>query len=121
MLDAMRLLFDRIPDEYRLLMEPRLDELTEAIEPGITTLNWLSVDIPEFVQGVYKVIDKLQLLIDRCASYHTRTILTRKRYCLASHRNIRVLVQYKAALCLAVGRTTCASSASTWCCRRCRT
>ena len=74
MLDAMRLLFDRIPDEYRLLMEPRLDELSEAIEPGITTLNWLSVDIPDFVKSVYKVIDKLQLLIDRCAFNSSRQI-----------------------------------------------
>lgn len=65
LLDSMRMLFDRIPEEYRQLMEPRLEVLSDAIEPGITTLNWLSVEIPNFVASVHKVIDNLQLLLDR--------------------------------------------------------
>ncbi len=62
---AMHSLYDRIPPEYLQLMEPRLQKLNMVLEPGITALNWLSVEIADFVAAVLKEIHALELLIER--------------------------------------------------------
>ena len=65
MLNAIHALYARIPEEYLRLMEPQMQRLQDSLEPGLTVLNWTSVEIPDFISNVYREIHSIQLLLDR--------------------------------------------------------
>ena len=50
---------------FKPLMAPHLTKVEAAIEPGLTMLNWTSLNLDTYVDGVYETLAELELLIDR--------------------------------------------------------
>ena len=46
-------------------MVPHLTKVEAAIDPGLTMLNWTSLNLDTYVEGVYETLGELELLIDR--------------------------------------------------------
>ena len=55
-------------------MVPHCQKVDVLIEPGLTLLNWSSMNITSFVQSVYKGLHTLELLIDRACDIKTYRI-----------------------------------------------
>lgn len=55
-LKEYRALRDRIPDATSPLMEPHLRRVEGILEPGITSINWTSVNIDSFIENSYKAL-----------------------------------------------------------------
>ena len=54
-----------IPELYSRLMIPHVNKVDEAVGPGLTIVTWTSVNIPAYVDSVYKAIAELELLVNR--------------------------------------------------------
>ncbi|EDO35603.1 predicted protein [Nematostella vectensis] len=55
----------KIPQTFRPLMAPHLAKVEAAIDPGLTMLNWTSLNLDTYVDSVYESLGELELLIDR--------------------------------------------------------
>ncbi|ESO89757.1 hypothetical protein LOTGIDRAFT_192667 [Lottia gigantea] len=65
MLDENQRVRAKIPVAFESLMGQHLAHVDEAIEPGITTLNWMSLGIDDYIKNVYAALADLELLMDR--------------------------------------------------------
>jgi dynein heavy chain len=57
--------YKMIPELYSRLMIPHVNKVDEAVGPGLTIVTWTSVNIPAYVDSVYKAIAELELLVNR--------------------------------------------------------
>jgi dynein heavy chain len=55
----------KIPAAFEQLMVPHIEKVEVAIDPGMTKLTWTSINIPEYMDGVYAALADLELLMDR--------------------------------------------------------
>ncbi|XP_055955514.1 dynein axonemal heavy chain 5 isoform X2 [Patella vulgata] len=55
----------KIPQAFETLMGHHLAKVDDAIEPGITTLNWMSLGIGDYIANVYAKLADLELLMNR--------------------------------------------------------
>ena len=46
-------------------MSPHLAKVDAATEPGLTMLNWTSLNLDTYIDGVYEALGEIELLIDR--------------------------------------------------------
>jgi hypothetical protein len=46
-------------------MVPHVRQMRRAFEPGLNTINWLSVNIEPFLETVQKAVSDLELTVDR--------------------------------------------------------
>ena len=65
MLEENKRVRGKIPAAFEALMGLHLARVDDVIEPGLTTLSWSSVRIPEYIHSVYKALGQLELLMDR--------------------------------------------------------
>uniref|UniRef100_A0A1I8FY30 Dynein heavy chain 5, axonemal n=1 Tax=Macrostomum lignano TaxID=282301 RepID=A0A1I8FY30_9PLAT len=54
-----------VPQEYEPLMGPRLGRLRRALEPGLTSLNWMSLATDSYIRDVRADMCELELLLAR--------------------------------------------------------
>jgi len=64
----------KIPELFETLMAPHCQKVDALIEPGLTYLNWSSLNIGSFIQSVHAGLDDLELLIDRACDIRTYRI-----------------------------------------------
>lgn len=50
---------------FKPLMAPHFTKIEAAIEPGLTMLNWTSLNLDTYMDCVYETLGELELLIDR--------------------------------------------------------
>ena len=74
MIQEYQRVFAKIPELFETLMTPHCQKVDALIEPGLTLLNWSSMNITSFVQSVYKGLHTLELLIDRACDIKTYRI-----------------------------------------------
>ncbi|XP_059149715.1 dynein axonemal heavy chain 5-like isoform X1 [Physella acuta] len=55
----------KIPAAFEALMGLHLAKVDDVLEPGLTTLSWTAIKIPDFIQSVYCALSELELLVDR--------------------------------------------------------
>ena len=55
----------KIPPAFQQLMEPHLQMVDKAIEPGIVKLTWTSITIDSYVSNVHASLAELDLLVKR--------------------------------------------------------
>jgi dynein heavy chain len=55
----------KIPVAFEQLMVPHIEKVETAIDPGLTKLTWTSINISEYMDGVYAALADLELLMDR--------------------------------------------------------
>uniref|UniRef100_A0A4W3HHM2 Dynein, axonemal, heavy chain 5 n=1 Tax=Callorhinchus milii TaxID=7868 RepID=A0A4W3HHM2_CALMI len=55
----------KIQSAFEPLMGPHLAKLDNAIQPGLTSLNWTSLNMDKYLNGISVALDELELLIDR--------------------------------------------------------
>ncbi|XP_067366741.1 dynein axonemal heavy chain 5 isoform X3 [Channa argus] len=55
----------KIQSCYEQLATPHLAKVDDAIQPGLTSLNWTSLNIDKYLSRIDKALDDLELLIDR--------------------------------------------------------
>ncbi|PAA83928.1 hypothetical protein BOX15_Mlig010548g3 [Macrostomum lignano] len=65
MLDEYNRILDGVPPEYEPLMGPRLNRLRRVVEPGLTTLNWMSLGTDKYIEEVYADMRDVELLLSR--------------------------------------------------------
>ena len=65
MLAELKRVTAMVPPEYEPLMIPHLARLHRIIEPGVTTLNWTSMNIETYIESVYDVLSNLELILNR--------------------------------------------------------
>ncbi|XP_048253391.1 dynein axonemal heavy chain 5-like isoform X2 [Haliotis rufescens] len=65
MLEENKRVLGKIPAAFEMLMGLHIAKVDDAIEPGVTTLTWTSINIHEYVGEVYKALAELELLMDR--------------------------------------------------------
>ena len=65
----------KISSQFEVLMTPFLEKLDEAISPGLTVVQWLSLDIGGYVGSVKKALGELELVVDRANSIHEHRIM----------------------------------------------
>jgi len=74
MIQEYQRIIAKIPEIFETLMVPHCQKVDVLIEPGLTLLNWSSMNITSFVQSVYKGLHTLELLIDRTRDIKTYRI-----------------------------------------------
>ncbi|XP_066267666.1 dynein axonemal heavy chain 5-like [Branchiostoma lanceolatum] len=52
----------RIPNVLLPLMRPFINQVEEAVQPGLTMLTWTSVNIDTYIGNIYKALNSLELL-----------------------------------------------------------
>ncbi|MBN3299949.1 DYH5 protein, partial [Amia calva] len=55
----------KIHTAYEQLVVPHLAKVDEAIQPGLTSLNWTSLNIEKYINGIISALADLELLVDR--------------------------------------------------------
>ena len=55
----------KIPTAFEPLMDVHISKVEEAIEPGVSNLTWTSLNIKDYISGVFKELAELELLLDR--------------------------------------------------------
>nr|XP_032816356.1 dynein heavy chain 5, axonemal isoform X1 [Petromyzon marinus] len=55
----------KISATYRKLLEPHLARVNEALQPGLTTLTWTSLNVHSYVEAALAALGELELLLDR--------------------------------------------------------
>ena len=65
MLEENKRVRGKIPLAFEALMGLHLAKVDDVIEPGLTTLSWSSIQIPDYIRSVYKALGELELLMDR--------------------------------------------------------
>ena len=65
----------KISKQFETLMTPYLEKLDEAISPGLTVVQWLSLDIGGYIAAVKKALGGLELVIDKVNSIHEHRIM----------------------------------------------
>jgi len=65
---------EKIPELFETLMTPHCQKVDALIEPGLTYLNWSSLNIGSFIQCVHAGLHDLELLIDRASDIRTYRI-----------------------------------------------
>ena len=56
---------EKIPSSFKPLMAPHMAKLDAAIEPGLTMLNWTSLNLATYLESVYEALRELDLLLTR--------------------------------------------------------
>ncbi|KAM9807310.1 dynein axonemal heavy chain 5 isoform 2-T2 [Syngnathus typhle] len=55
----------KIQSAFEQLAMPHVTKVDEAIQPGLTSLNWTSMNTDKYLSTVYKSLENLELLMDR--------------------------------------------------------
>ncbi|XP_037128984.1 dynein heavy chain 5, axonemal isoform X2 [Syngnathus acus] len=55
----------KIQSAFEQLAMPHVTKVDEAIQPGLTSLNWTSMNTDKYLSTVYKSLENLDLLMDR--------------------------------------------------------
>jgi len=55
----------KINPHLEKLMVPRVEKMWSAFEPGLNSVNWLSVNIEVFLGAVQQAVTELELIVDR--------------------------------------------------------
>ncbi|CAH1780133.1 unnamed protein product, partial [Owenia fusiformis] len=55
----------KIPSAYDTLMAPHIAKVDEAIQPGLSSLTWTTLNLDAYIGSVYKELELLELLIER--------------------------------------------------------
>ncbi|XP_015212531.2 dynein axonemal heavy chain 5 isoform X1 [Lepisosteus oculatus] len=55
----------KLPSAFRQLAASHLAKVDEAIQPGLTSLNWSSLNIEKYLNGIISALAELELLLDR--------------------------------------------------------
>lgn len=55
----------KIQSVFEQLMVPHLAKVVDAIQPGLTSLNWTSLNIEKYLNRISKALAELELLTDR--------------------------------------------------------
>ncbi|XP_019735638.1 dynein heavy chain 5, axonemal [Hippocampus comes] len=55
----------KIQSAFEQLAMPHVTKVDEAIQPGLTSLNWTSMNIDKYLRTIYKSLENLELLMDR--------------------------------------------------------
>ena len=64
-------MLDKIPATFRPLMAPHLAKLDAAVDPGLTMLNWTSLNLTTYLESVYEALRELDLLLSRATDLVT--------------------------------------------------
>ncbi|XP_078698147.1 dynein axonemal heavy chain 5-like [Branchiostoma floridae x Branchiostoma belcheri] len=63
LLSDYKKLTDSITPILQPLMKPVIGQIDDAIKPGLTMLSWTSLNIKQYIGEVYKVMEKVELLV----------------------------------------------------------
>ncbi|XP_046703899.1 dynein axonemal heavy chain 5-like [Silurus meridionalis] len=55
----------KIQPTFKQLLTPHLAKVDEAIQPGLTSLNWASLNIDKYLDRITAALEELELLLDR--------------------------------------------------------
>ncbi|XP_041963780.1 LOW QUALITY PROTEIN: dynein heavy chain 5, axonemal [Alosa sapidissima] len=55
----------KIQSAFEQLLSPHVARVDEAILPGLTTLNWTSLNIDKYINHITAALEELELLLDR--------------------------------------------------------
>ncbi|XP_077383165.1 dynein axonemal heavy chain 5 isoform X2 [Festucalex cinctus] len=55
----------KIQSAFEQLAMPHVTKVDEAIQPGLTSLNWTSMNIDKYLSTIHKSLENLELLMDR--------------------------------------------------------
>ena len=65
----------KINKQFEILMTPYLDKLDEAMSPGLSVIQWLSLDIGAYIASAKRTLGDLEQVVDRANSIHDHRIL----------------------------------------------
>ncbi|KAM9098289.1 dynein axonemal heavy chain 5 [Sarcophilus harrisii] len=65
MLEEFKRVKSKIRPAIEQLMVPHLAKVYEAIQPGLISLNWTSMNIEGYLQNIFRVLSEVELLLDR--------------------------------------------------------
>eukprot|EP00117_Sycon_ciliatum_P004310 scpid857/ scgid8744/ Dynein heavy chain 5, axonemal; Axonemal beta dynein heavy chain 5; Ciliary dynein heavy chain 5 len=65
LLDEKQRICDKIPEILQALMEPHINKVNDALQPGLSSLNWMSLNIDLFISNGTDSLHVLEKLIDR--------------------------------------------------------
>ncbi|XP_039248303.2 dynein axonemal heavy chain 5-like isoform X1 [Styela clava] len=55
----------KIPASIEPLMDPHIGKVEAALEPGLTLLNWTSINIDTYLENAWSALSELELFLDR--------------------------------------------------------
>ena len=65
MLQERARILDQSPLIFKPLISPHLAKLDAAVDPGLSMLNWTSLNLDTYIGGVYEALEEFELLIRR--------------------------------------------------------
>lgn len=64
----------KIPELFKTLMTPHIENVDEAISPGLTVLHWTSLKLDGFIKCVHRAVASLEHLLDTVLSIHQHRV-----------------------------------------------
>ena len=104
----------KISKQFETLMTPYLDKLDEALSPGLSVVQWLSLDIGVYIASAKKTLSDLEVVVDRANSIHEHRIeaafaeMLRTPMCVAPGTETLTAADFEAATadaCKDAGKT----------------
>jgi dynein heavy chain len=58
-------LIENVPEVYRSMLAPQMDDLLDKIKPGLTTLSWMSLNIDAYLAGVFQHMARVEDIVSK--------------------------------------------------------
>ena len=75
LVDEYERVINKVPELFKVLAVPHIEEVDVAISPGLTILRWTSLNLSPFITDVQNSLNEFEKLIDSALGIHKDRIL----------------------------------------------